>query len=348
MMCASWRRMLARASPVRDAVRGIMPPLMKHLTALCATLALLASVLLGQAGNPNPPAPPLTSDAPFTVAVSTTTMEGSPVYVVDSGPLGARLNVINGGVRNLANHSAHAATNAETQLLIAGTPNVRLLFTVAEGLYRIVAKRSSGITTLADLKGKRVTTPRDTSAHYFLVRALASAGLAESDVTIVSLPREQMATGTAKGDADAISMWEPESQKAVELLGRDAIVFPNQGVYRELFSLYSTTEVMNDTRRRRELVEFVRALLTAGNELKTKPQPHFALVAKTIGQPADLISRAWEHHAWPFALPKDVLDVMEQEEIWVARNQKRTPRTRATLAAFIDASVLKEASAPLR
>lgn len=270
------------------------------------------------------------------------------MYVVDSGPLGPRLNVINGGVRNLANNSAHAATNADTQLLIAGTPSVRLLFTVAEGLYRIVAKRSTGITALGDLKGKRVTTPRDTSAHYFLVRALASAGLSESDVTIVSLPREQMATGLAKGDADAISMWEPESQRAVELLGRDAVVFPNNGVYRELFSLYSTTEVLNDPRRRRELVEFVRALQAAGNELKTKPQPYFPLIAKTIGRPADLVSRAWEHHAWPFAVPNDILDVLEQEEIWVARNQKRAPRARAALAAFIDTSVLQEASAPLR
>jgi NitT/TauT family transport system substrate-binding protein len=307
-------------------------------------LSLLAPlVVLGQAGNPNPPAPPLAAEAPFTVAVSTTTMEGSPVYVVDSGPLGPRLNVINGGVRNLANGSAHAATNAETQLLIAGTPNVRLLFTVAEGLYRIVAKRSTGIGTPADLKGKRIVTPRDTSAHYFLVRTLAAAGLSESDVTIVSLPREQMATGLAKGDADAIAMWEPESQKAVELLGRDAIVFPNGGVYRELFSLYSTAEVLNDTRRRQELVEFVRAMLAAGEELKRTPQPHVPLIAKIIGQPADLVSRAWEHHAWPFALPKDALDVMEQEEIWVAGNQMRAPRTRATLASFIDTSVLAEA-----
>jgi sulfonate transport system substrate-binding protein len=313
-------------------------------SAVRFVIVLLAPIaLLAQGANPNPPAPPLASDAPFTVAVSTTTMEGSPVYVVDSGPMGPRLNVINGGVRNLANNSAHAATNAETQLLIAGTPNVRLLFTVAEGLYRIVAKRSAGITTLADLRGKRVTTPRETSAHYFLVRALASAGVSESDVTIVSLPREQMATGLAKGDADAIAMWEPESQKALELLGKDAIVFPNKGVYRELFSLYSTTEVLNDARRRPELVEFVRALIAAGDELKTKPQPHFPLIAKTIGQPPDLVARAWEHHAFPYALPKDALDVMEQEEAWVARNQKRAPRTRATLAQFIDTTVLAEA-----
>ena len=321
-----------------------MPPRYGNVLPVRFLIVLFAPIaLLAQGANPNPPAPPLSKDAPFTVAVSTTTMEGSPVYVVDSGPMGPRLNVINGGVRNLANGSAHAATNAETQLLFAGAPNVRLLFTVAEGLYRIVARRSAGITTLAALRGKRVTTPRDTSAHYFLVRALASAGVSESDVTIVSLPREQMATGLAKGDADAIAMWEPESQKAVELLGKDAIVFPNNGVYRELFSLYSTTDVLNDSRRRQELVEFVRALIAAGDELKAKPQPHFPLIAKTIGQPADLVARAWEHHAFPYALPKDALDVMEQEETWVARSQKRAPRTRAALAEFIDTTVLAEA-----
>ena len=142
---------------------------------------------------------------------------------------------------NLANGGAHAATNAETQFLIAGAPNVRILFTVAEGLYRIIAKRSAGIKTLADLKGKRVVLPRDTSAHYSLVRMLASAKLSESDVTIVDVPRGQLAAAVIDGRADAISMWEPDSQNTVDGLGKDAIVFQDNKVYRELFSLYSST-----------------------------------------------------------------------------------------------------------
>src|SRR5688572_22498327 len=92
-----------------------------HMTALLVLLVPL--VLAGQGGNPAPPSVPLPADAPFTVAVSTTTLEGGPVYVADNGPQGAGFRVINGGVRNLANGGAHAATNAETQFLIAGTPN---------------------------------------------------------------------------------------------------------------------------------------------------------------------------------------------------------------------------------
>jgi sulfonate transport system substrate-binding protein len=315
------------------------------MTRPACSLVLVPLVLLAQNTNPTPPSIPLAADAPFTVAVNMTTIEAAPIYVADNGPLGAGFTVINGGVRNLANGGAHAATNAETQLLIAGTPKVRLLLTVAEGLYRIVAKRSAGIATLADLRGKTITVPRDTSAHYFLVRALASARLAESDVTLVSLPRDQMAAGIVKGDADAISMWEPEAQKAVEALGPDAIVFPNNRLYRELFSLYTTTDILTDARRRRELVAFVRALIVATGELTAKPQPHFPLIAKTVGRPADLVARSWEHHAFPAALPNDALDVMVEEEIWIARNQGRAPRTRATLAAFIDTSVLTEARA---
>ncbi len=55
-----------------------------------------------------------------------------------------------------------------------------------------------------------------------------------------------MAAAVIDGRADALSMWEPESQKAVDALGRDAIVFQDNKVYRELFSLYSSTEVLGD------------------------------------------------------------------------------------------------------
>jgi len=311
------------------------------LIALCLASAPL--VLWGQGAQPNPPSVPLPADAPFTVAVSTTTLEGGPVYVADNGPQGAGFRVINGGVRNLANGGAHAATNAETQFLIAGAPNVRILFTVADGLYRIVAKRSAGIKTLADLKGKRITLPRDTSAHYALVRMLASAKLSESDVTIADVPRGQMAAGVIDGRADAISMWEPESQNAVNGLGKDAIVFQDNKVYREFFSLYSSTEVLGNPKRRAELVSFVRALFVSVEEMKTKPAPHFPLIAKVTGHPVDQIAASWEHHAFPMAVHPDMLDVMVEEEKWVAQKQNRAPRTRQALAAFFDPSILEEA-----
>jgi NitT/TauT family transport system substrate-binding protein len=172
---------------------------------------------------------------------------------------------------------------------------------------------------------------------------LASADVPESEVTLVNVPRGQLVNAVVKGDADAIAMWEPDSQSAVDALGSDANVLSGEGIYRELFSLYSSTEVLNDLRRRKELVAFVRALLAAVEEMKVKPEPHFPLIAKVTGHPVAQIARSWEHHRFPVAVLPDMIDVMVEEEKWIAARQKREPRSRATLAAMYDASILRDA-----
>jgi NitT/TauT family transport system substrate-binding protein len=313
------------------------------------TIGVLPLALLGQ-GQAPAPAQPLSPDAEFTVAVSTTTIEGGPVYVADEGPRGREFRVINGGVRNVANGTAHAATNAETQMLIVSStaPNVRMLFTVTEGLYRLVARKSAGINAVKDLRGKKIITPRNTSAHYHLFKWLVSGGLQESDVTIVPVDASQMAAAIARREADAISMWEPQSQDAADALGADATIFEDRARYRERFSLYSSTEVLNDPKRRRELVEFVRALLVAADRVRTRPKDVIPIIARVTKHSEMQIAGSWKHHAFPMALPADMLDVLVEEDRWVATTQQRPPRTREQLATFIDTSVLAEARKPAR
>jgi sulfonate transport system substrate-binding protein len=335
---------------------------------LCRTVALATALLLvplavvnqgrsqppqgqgGRQGGPAQAAQPLPPDAPFTVAVATSTLEAAPVYlaVARGGP--ANYRFVSGGVRSLLNGGAHGATNAETQMLLAidANPKIRMLFTLTEGLYRLVAKRSSGIRTVADLKGKRVVVPRNTSAHYFLVRMLTTAGLQEHDVTLVAAPATEMALALVRGEADAISMWEPESQNAVDALGTDAIVFPGKGVYREGFSFYSSTDVLNDSRRRQELVAFVRAVFSATGAIKARPAEFFSLISRVTRHPVEEISRSWEHHAFPLVIPDDMLDVVTEEEKWIARGQNREPRTRAQLQTYFDRSIVDEARRGVR
>src|SRR5262245_7983195 len=216
---------------------------------------VLPVALLAQAGQTPAPVPsgqgaiaPLAPDAMFTVAVAMAVLEAAPIHIADQSPAGASFRVIDGGVRTVALKGAHAGGNATTQMLrvLGDNPNVRLLFTLVDGNYRIVAKRSAGINRLADLKGKRIVVPRNTSANYSLVAMLRAVGLQESEVTLVTAPATAMAAAMVKGEADAISMWEPESENAVRAIGKDAIIFQDNKVYRELYSVYSTTDVIKD------------------------------------------------------------------------------------------------------
>src|SRR5207248_4603907 len=163
--------------------------------------------------------------------------------------------------------------NSETQarLRSVARPDLRIVMTVAECYYRIVARKSAGIRRLADLRGKKIGTPANTSSGYYLAKMLRTVKLAESDVTVVAMQVADMAAAMKRGDVDAVSGWEPGAHDSIAALGADAIVFQDRSVYRELFDLNTTTGVLNDPAKRRSLVDAVRAMVTASRQITARP-----------------------------------------------------------------------------
>jgi NitT/TauT family transport system substrate-binding protein len=310
-------------------------------------LVALLAIPLVALGAEAPPVP--TSAGALRVYGNTATIEIAPVLLAAQKLHGAPVIVSNGGVPNLFRPGeAQLATNAETQALrtSVANPDLRIILTVSEGLYRIVARRSKGINSLADLKGKRIATIPVTSSGYFLHRMLRTVGLDYADVTAVPLiPLSRMVDALEKGEVDAVTIWEPEMENAFQRIGDDAIEFSGHGVYRELFNLNTTAQQLADPVQRRRIVEFVRSVLRATRALHEDPREAWQLVSKSGGlYQVPLIARTWHHHGYPGIIVPDLLDVMEDEEKYVAREgQGRTPRSRAELARLIDDSVLKEA-----
>ena len=73
----------------------------------------------------------------------------------------------------------------------------------------LVAKNSSGINSVADLKGKKVATPFASTSHYSLLNALKKVGLSEADVKIVDLQPNDIYAAWQRGDIDAAYIWYP-------------------------------------------------------------------------------------------------------------------------------------------
>ena len=103
-------------------------------------------------------------------------------------------------------------------------------------------------------------------------------------------PREIRASGRARGSASATgpqsSVWWSAESASTEITGHapflppDAVILQDNTVYRELFSFYSTTDVLNDTVRRPQLVAFGRALLSTTREMQKDPQRFFPLISR--------------------------------------------------------------------
>lgn len=319
------------------------------------SIALAVGMML--AGCATTAEQPLRAD-PIAIHGNVTTFESGPVLLAAARHYPGEATVKMGGIPNLVGEAAipgfgepgvaDVATHAETQLLrySVRNPNLRVILNVTEGLYRVVARRSAGISSMRDLKGRKVATIPTTSSGYFFNLMLEKEGLTFDDIQVVSIsPMDGMAAALKRGDVDAVVIWEPYSEQARRILGDDAIEFSGEGVYRELFNLNTTAENLADPAKRAKIVTFVRAVMDAAAVIRTDPTEAQALVRERGKYEQRDMVDGWKHHAFLATMPADLLDVLVKEELWLASRDKRPARSRQELSRLIDDSIYREALA---
>ena len=294
---------------------------------------------------------------PISIHGNKTTFEIAPVLLAAERFYPGQATVKMGGIFNLFGIEgipgfsepgiADIATHAETQGLrySVANPDLRILMTVTEGLYRLVGRRSAGIETVADLRGKRIATIPNTSSGYFLHRLLASAGLSEADVAVERiLPLSDMPAALADGKVDAVTIWEPYMEDAARAIGSDGVNLGDSSVYRELFNLNTTRQNLEDTDKRRMITAFVAAVMEAGRALAEDPTLAYPLLEREGGHAPATSAACWKHHNFVVRPMDDLLDVMEAEERWLAGQDGRAARDRTELQTLLDYSVFEEAN----
>lgn len=292
------------------------------------------------------------------LAASLQVIEHTPLPYAIKNFYKGQASIVSGGVASLpSDNTVDLGGNAEYQGLIQyGTyKNLRMIYTIVDVPYRIVANKASGISTLADLKGKRIGTMPGTSANYFVKKLLNTAGLKDSDFTAVSgnmCMKAPCGAGTLPAQIqaktiDAIGIWEPVPELGGQVLGDNAIFFQNATVFREIYSLFTTTEKLNDPTSRKAIVEFIRALDQTIDVFKNPPEELYQFVAQTMGMDATTVQAIWPVHKWAGTLGEDMdsnlIDYMVEEDVYVAAQNRRQPMTRDVIAQFVDTSVIADA-----
>ncbi|KAI2603251.1 periplasmic binding protein-like II [Hypoxylon fragiforme] len=289
------------------------------------------------------------------VASRLSVLEWTPELIAKEDFFEGDVQIVDGGIPSLfSDPTVDLGSNSETQLLLqfGSHKNLRMVGTVAEVYYRIVANKKSGISALADLKGKKIGAMKSTSSEYFIQTYLATVGLTPKDYTIsfgLDCLKEPCGANTfpamlKRGTIDAIGSWEPSVQLGAEALGDDGIIFgSNQTVYREIYNLATTAEKLEDPKKRADIINFLKALKQAESVFQSDPEKIICRAAEAAKTNATLLSTVWPVHRWDVRVPPDMLDVLVDEDKFVAAYSKREPLSRETLAALIDSTVLKEA-----
>jgi NitT/TauT family transport system substrate-binding protein len=135
----------------------------------------------------------------------------------------------------------------------------------------VIAKAGSGITTAADLKGKRIGIPGKYGSSWIMLQALLkSAGLTTSDVTIVEFPDYGQATALQQGAVDAATGFTNNEPIQLKRAGVDTVTLavdaitplPGPG----LVTGTATLAAKHDA-----LAAFTKATLEAMNEIAADP-----------------------------------------------------------------------------
>ena len=73
----------------------------------------------------------------------------------------------------------------------------------------LVAKNGSGINTLADLKGKKIAMPFNSTTHFHTMVALEQAKVNPADVQILNMRPPEVRAAWQRGDIQATFIWDP-------------------------------------------------------------------------------------------------------------------------------------------
>jgi len=185
------------------------------VSVLMASSALADKIIIGHFGNPTPMQLLASSDA----------VEKATGWEVEWRKFAAGTDVI----AAMASGDVVLSELGSSPLAIAATQGVDLqliafsdIIGTAESL---IVSNDSGINALADLKGKRVAVPVGSTAHFSLMGALQHEGIDQNDLTIISMPPDQIAAAWGQGAIDAAWIWQPVQSEILKtgklLIGAD-------------------------------------------------------------------------------------------------------------------------------
>jgi NitT/TauT family transport system substrate-binding protein len=212
--------------------------------------------------------------------------------------------------------AADVSTTAETPItaaVMAGRPIV-VLARLIKASQTLVVNSGAAISSIADLRGKKLGITAGTGSEVSLYEALRRNGIKTADVTLVNLPPEDMAAALANGSVDAINAYQPYVFHAQRLMGEKAKILDTRGIYSETFNLVAMRDVA--VAKSSAISNVFAALLEAEAFLAEHKPEAVALLSRVVGLDAAVVEQSWPNFEYRIALDSSLIDVFKAHSQW--------------------------------
>lgn len=252
---------------------------------------------------------------PFFVAESEGYFAGEGVPI--------KINNVAGGHRTLQqllNGEADLATSSDAVIMFNSFQRsdfaVIATFVTSNDDVKVIIRKDVGIARPEQMAGKRIATVVGAASHYYLDTWLLLHGVDPKSTRIINLQPEDMESALAKGEVDAVAIWEPIPFKILKAVA-GATILPNPGIYILSFNLIAHKKLLGV--RDDDLVKLLRALDRAQRFIKADPLKAQAILRTRLQLDQAFIAWIWPRYNFRLTLDQSLLSTLEGEARW-ARN----------------------------
>ena len=263
--------------------------------------------------------------AGLTIAVSRSPLN-LPLYVAESQGYFAAEGVqvsfkdVLGSVRamqQLADDTADLATGADTPIVFnsVGRNDFVVLTSLASSSKHVslVASKAVGYSRPNDLVGKRIGTVHASSGQFYADSWLIYHGIDPKRTRMVSLQLEDMRAALAKGEVDAVAVWEPYRHDI--LVGvPGTVLLPDLGLYTTNMNLVADRRTLDP--HDDKLMRVLRVLLRAEQFIYAEPGKARAILRERLNLTQDEVDRLWPNNNYRIGLDQSLITSLESQARW--------------------------------
>ncbi len=160
-----------------------------------------------------------------------------------------------------------------------GQGKVFLINDVEFATAQLWVRPDQGVASFADLKGKKISTTKGTTAHVFLDRALRKNGLKPEDVEIVNQRMSEAVTSFISGAVPAVALWVPFNIAVRDKVPAAKMLVDASAYYPEA-AIVGGWAARNDVydQNRELLRKVIRAWIPANDYLVQKPEEALEII----------------------------------------------------------------------
>jgi len=149
----------------------------------------------------------------------------------------------------------------------------------------LVVRKSDKITSLAELKGKRIGTVFGSTSHYELLNAFKLQGIDPATMKLMDLAPPDIVNAWMRGDIDAAYFWEPGLSKTLAHGGK--ILIDSGEMAKRGFPTWDVDVVTNDfaSKYPRLVTAFVKAGCAGIDYWNANPKKAAGMVADELSLP---------------------------------------------------------------